>query len=93
MKIEQIIDTHENVERSAVVGIKNDDKGYLTFAMLVLHSDEQMEQTIAEVKALCKESLDSSSQPFKYRVVDSLPMTAAGKVDYKKIEDMLTNQG
>lgn len=92
MKIEQVIATHKSVAQVAVVGIKNKDKGYLTFAMLVLSGKERKEEIIQEIKELCKKKLDKSSWPFRYRVVDALPRTAASKIDYKQIEDMLTNQ-
>lgn len=92
MKIEKLLDSHENVNRSAVVGIPNQEKGYLSFAVLVLENRTDEKSTIAELKALCEKLLDSSSWPLEYRIVDGLPMTPAGKVDYKKIEDMIINQ-
>lgn len=92
MKIEQVIETHNLVVQSAVVGIPNKEKGYLTFAMLVLSDLQRKDEIIQEIKEICEKKLDKSSWPFKYRVVEALPRTAASKVDYKQIEDMLTNQ-
>ena len=56
--------------------------------MLVLEAGADHEKTIKEVKALHQQHLDNSSWTCEYKVADVLPMTPAGKVDYKKIEKL-----
>lgn len=92
MKTEQVIDSHENVKSSAVVGVKDKERGYLSYAMLVLEDGADREKTIKEVRVLCEQHLENSSWPCEYQVVDALPMTTAGKVDYKEIEKVIINQ-
>ena len=92
MKTEQVIDSHEHVKSSAVVGIKDKERGYLSYAMLVLEDGADREKTIKEVRVLCEQHLENSSWPCEYQVVDALPMTTAGKVDYKEIEKVIICQ-
>lgn len=37
---------------------------------------------------MCKEKLPEYSRPYNYEFIDELPLTAAGKVDYKLLEKM-----
>ena len=39
-----------------------------------------------EVLALCKEKLAERAVPYDVRVIDSIPMTLMGKVDYRTLE-------
>ena len=41
-----------------------------------------------ELRRISQESLPEYSQPSAYKKIDELPRTNAGKVDYKKLEDM-----
>lgn len=86
MKTEQVISAHVSVKSSAVVGVKDKERGYLSYAVLVLEAGADRKKTIKEVKALCRQHLDNSSRPCEYKVVEALPMIPAGKVDYKEIE-------
>ncbi len=87
MKIEQVIDELDSVVQSAVVGVKDDVKGYLSYAMLVVSDMNKKDEIISEVRTVCEKKLDKVSLPVEYRVVDKLPRTSAGKVDYKQIEE------
>lgn len=66
--------------------MKDKERGYLSYAVFVLEAGADREKTIKEVKALCRQHLDNSSRPCEYKVVEALPMTPVGKVDYKEIE-------
>lgn len=40
---------------------------------------------------MCAEELSENSLPYRYRVIDRIPTTKAGKIDYKMLEQMVTN--
>lgn len=91
MKIEKVISKHENVESVAVVGVKHPERAYLSIAYLKLKNEQKKTQTISEIKSMCKNELNENSIPYRYRVVKALPTTKAGKIDYKMLEQMVTN--
>lgn len=91
MKIERVISKHENVESVAVVGVKHEERAYLSIAYLKLKDEQKKNSTISEVKEMCSLELNENSLPYRYRVIDKLPTTKAGKIDYKMLEQMVTN--
>lgn len=90
MVIEKVLNSHYNVLSSAVVGIKNDEVGYITLALVILKKKEDKSKTLAEIDELVRTQLDHYLQPHHYITVDSFPTTSAGKIDYGKIEEIYT---
>ena len=41
-----------------------------------------------ELRKISEELLPEYSQPYDYKMIDELPRTRAGKVDYRKLEEM-----
>ena len=39
-----------------------------------------------ELKMLCQKELPEYAQPVEFRLIDSLPLTPIGKVDYRALE-------
>lgn len=87
MKIERVIDKHYAVKKSAVVGKRDDRKGYCIIAYIVLglSIDEHVLQN--ELQQLCISELDDVSQPEAFIIVTKLPHTKAGKIDYRALEE------
>lgn len=92
MKIEQVINSHKNVIQAAVVGVKDKEKGYLSYAAAIVDNKDIKEETVQEIKQLCREKLDTSSQIREVFVFDEFPTTNAGKVDYKEIQIRIEQQ-
>ena len=88
--IEELIMTSNYVESCAVVSLPDLEhgKGYVAKAIFKLYDQyyDQAEQVIAEVRDLCSHSLDKDYVPTEYEVIDKMPFTASGKVNYKKLE-------
>lgn len=88
MQIEEVICTHDNVSKCAVVGREVESGGYLSVAYIILNDEALMEQTISDLKSRCCDKLPESSWPAEYKSVSEFPMTSFGKVDYKKLEEV-----
>lgn len=92
MRTEEVIAKDADVERCAVVGIKDEKTEYRTICYLLLretpkHPDEA--HTIRErLDGLCHEKLPESHLPDEYVFVEEFPLTRAGKVDYRELEKM-----
>lgn len=88
--IENIISTHSDVEKCAVVASRDKDnpQGNLPYVHIVLRNDspEIQEQIKAEIIQLCREKLPEYAQPVGYRFREDLYYTPVGKVDYRKLE-------
>lgn len=91
MKIERVISKHENVDSVAVVGVRHPERAYISIAYLKLKDEYKKNSTISEIKDMCAEELSENSLPYRYRVIDRIPTTKAGKIDYKMLEQMVTN--
>lgn len=92
MKIEDVISMHADVKRCAVVGIPNGEKGYLTKAYVVSSGADE-ENLRREILELCSRKLPQNSQPTEIEVINELPVTSAGKVDYRELEKRAIGQG
>ena len=89
MQIEDTLNKSNHVARSAVVGIKDDESGYRTYAYLVLNDKRANKEDVREeLEILCNEELPESHFPDEYRFIGDFPYTRSGKIDYKALEKM-----
>ncbi len=88
--MEDVIYKHEWVNRCAVVGLVNPDgdAGKIPTAFVELKPDCKMpcEQIEKELDSMCRNELPERDIPLAYRFCDKLPLTAIGKIDYRKLE-------
>lgn len=91
MAIERVIDTHPAVRQCAVVGKPDGDRGFLVIAYIVLN-DGTPASVQPQLEALCQKELPAPSQPYAYRFVEKLPVTGAGKVDFRALEQAEAKQ-
>ena len=86
-QMEKIIAECEEVAACCVVGVADRVVGQKIKAVVVAAdktiSDETLKNIVSEK---CKENLAEYSQPHEICVVDKLPMTHLGKVNYKALE-------
>lgn len=85
MAIERVIDTHPAVRQCAVVGKPDGDRGFLVVAYVIL-KEGTPESIQPQLEALCQKELPAPSCPYAYRFVEKLPITGAGKVDFRELE-------
>lgn len=86
-QIENVIDSHEAVMFSAVIGVKDDYKMQRVKAFVVLKSEFSPTDEIKEsIKAHCAKSIAKYAMPSEFEYRDSLPKTLVGKVAYRELE-------
>lgn len=86
-QIENVIDSHEAVMLSTVIGVKDDYRMQKIKAFIVLKPGfEATEEVKASIKELCEKNIAKYALPREYEYRDSLPKTLVGKVAYKELE-------
>jgi long-chain acyl-CoA synthetase len=87
-EVEWLLETHPAVVEAAVVGVPDADLGEEVAAAVVLRP-RAGESAVAELERLCHEQLAQYKRPRLWRVVDSLPRTASGKVRKAQVRELL----
>lgn len=88
MRIEETIQKINDVKTCAVIGIKDNATVYRTIAYIIPENnlvDKKILQN--QIDEICFKELPRSHVPDEYIFIDSFPLTRAGKVDYKKLEE------
>ena len=91
--IENVISRHPAVHQCCVVGRADTDhtQGRLPFVFVVLEpaATGKKRQILRELRQLCREELPEYVQPAAsaYKVIPEMPLTPAGKADYRKLEE------
>ena len=85
-QIEDIIEKNKKVLTSSVVGIPDSKKGEIPVAFIILKSNEDnKDEIIEEVKEVINKNVSKYAIPKDYIIIEKIPKTAVGKVDYKKL--------
>lgn len=50
---------------------------------------EENAQIILELKNLCNSELPEYSQPAEFYILEKMPLTSIGKIDYRALEEMV----
>ncbi len=86
-QIENVIDSHEAVMFSTVIGVKDDYKMQRVKAFVVLKPEFEPTQEIQDsIKAHCEKNIAKYALPSEYEYRESLPKTLVGKVAYRELE-------
>ena len=87
--IEEVIESHEAVSMCAVIGVKDQYKGEVPKAYVVLNDNFYLDDDLREeIDNLCKKNLNKYSIPKKYEYIEKLPETLLGKVSHKELRDI-----
>ncbi|OYD68027.1 AMP-binding protein [Rhodococcus sp. OK302] len=84
-EVEDALTSHESVSSAAVYGTPDDKWGEAVTASVVLRPGAIVDES--ELVALVKQRKGSVQAPKRIHIVDSLPLTALGKVDKKALRD------
>lgn len=86
--IEEVIGKAEEVKECCVVSRENPERVEAK-AYVVLHKEYKGTEKCVEEKIykICEGELTDYMRPSSYEFLDALPLTAAGKVDYKALEE------
>lgn len=88
MAIEEVVSKCELVKHCAVIGKRNGNLGYLPILYIVPIEGSSKDEIEKGVMDLCKDNLKENSYPAQIIFIEKLPITKAGKVDYRKLEEM-----
>lgn len=89
-QLEAVIQKVDGVEKSCVVGLRDRQFGIgqSPVAFLILGTGTRKGQVLSAIQVECERSLPEYAVPVEFVVVDSFPYTSAGKVDYRKLEEL-----
>ena len=78
--IEDVINMHDNVVESALVGYPHDIKGNALCAFVILKDDSKKDDIGAEINKLISKTIGPIAKPEKIQLVPGLPKTRSGKI-------------
>lgn len=86
--LESVINSHEAVLTSTVIGIEHHYKGQVPKAFIVLKPGYKAGKKIErEIRELLERNVPIYALPTSYEFRDKLPQTLVGKVAFKKLEE------
>lgn len=85
-QVEEILNAHEKVCESCVVGAAK-GKNKVLKACVVTREDTDNILLERELRLLCSDRLSENMRPVFYEFMEALPLTPAGKVDYRALEE------
>ena len=86
--IENIIDSHQAVLLSCVIGVEHPYKKQVAKAFIVLRDGyEADEKQKKQIREYCEERLAVYERPYTYEFRKELPKTLVGKVAYRVLEE------
>jgi len=85
-EIEDVINKHEAVEESAVVGVPHKDRGHIVKAFIKLKPVfEPSEEIKGEIQEYVKSRLSKHEYPREIEFIAEIPKTEGGKIQRKKL--------
>ena len=91
LDIEKVLLKHPKVDNCAVVPMSDEATFQVPIAYIILKKESRSSQDIeAEFVAYAEEHLSGGYRPVKYYFVDKFPLTKIGKMDYRALEDEMT---
>jgi long-chain acyl-CoA synthetase len=86
-QIENVIEAHDKVLTSCVIGVPDPYKMQKVKAFVVLRDGQEATEEIkADILAHCKKNIAKYALPYEFEYRDALPKTLVGKVAYTVLE-------
>lgn len=86
-QIENIIDAHDMVQMSCVIGVPDPYRMQKVKAFVMLSPGvPKNDETKAELLAYCKKNIAKYAMPYDIEFKDEMPKTLVGKVAYRQLE-------
>ena len=87
-QLENILDAHEMVQMSCIVGVPDSYKMQKVKAFVTLKPGIPADEaTKSELMAYCRKHIAKYAMPYDIEFRDELPKTLVGKVAYRKLEE------
>ncbi|MGP1346714.1 MAG: class I adenylate-forming enzyme family protein [Phycisphaerales bacterium] len=88
-EIEEVLNAHETVRASGVIGVHDDVRGELPWAFIELEEGKEFNESA--LRSWCRERLAGYKVPREIRVVDELPRNPTGKIMRKNLGKFVTD--
>ena len=82
-EIEEVLNRHESVKDSAVIGAPDPSRGETALAFVELNDDATFDATA--LRGFCREGMAQFKVPREIRLVAELPRNATGKIVRRKL--------
>ena len=86
--VAKVISQHDAVKECAVVCVEHPDYKHIAIAFVSLKDNENWHESKIEIEQHCRNELATYNVPKQFYLVDEIPHTALGKVDYHALEKM-----
>ncbi|RNA35683.1 acetyl-coenzyme A synthetase 2- mitochondrial [Brachionus plicatilis] len=91
-EIESVLNEHEDVAESAVVGFAHELTGEAVFAYVVLKEQTKSQNIQPELKSLVKQKIAAHAVPNKILITKHLPKTRSGKIMRRILRKFANNE-
>lgn len=85
-RMEELFEADPDVDKCAVVAIEDDAMINVAVAFVTKKSDIEDTKLIAALETSANNNLPKHMQPSRIIVIDKMPLTASGKINYKALE-------
>ena len=86
--IELLINKHEYVASSTIIGVPDQYRGQIVKAFIVLKKEVKLDETVEkEIKEYCEKNIAKYAMPKIFEFKKELPKTLVGKVAYTVLEE------
>jgi len=83
-EIEEVLNRHDAVHASAVIGRSDDSRGEVAIAFVELEEDAQFDE--AALKQHCRDGMAGFKVPKEIRLIDKLPRNPTGKIQRRALQ-------
>ena len=88
VNIESLVSEREDVHNCSVIGVRDREhmQGHYPMVLVEFVEGVDKEKTCREIFKICSEKLEERGQPVAVVAIDKVPITGAGKNDYRTLE-------
>jgi len=86
-EVEQALYKNPDVKEAAVIGVEDEKEGHVPVAFVVKKEGSNL--TEEELKEFTADQIAAYKVPARICFIDSLPLTSSGKIDHKKLYDLI----
>ncbi len=83
-EIEEVLDQHESVSASAVIGMKSETRGELPLAFVELNEGYELDEQA--LKSFVRERIAAFKVPKEVRLIEKLPRNPTGKIMRRELQ-------
>jgi len=92
LRIEKVLGSCKGVGECAVIAKKIENGNNIPIAFVTIDENLKQKEVMDNIREKCQKELSTHEQPKSVIVVDSMPFTPSGKVDYQTLEKMAKEQ-